>query len=129
MTPVWVPFQAALIIHDRQIARHGGAPGIRDRALLEAAMARPRNLWAYDAPGLDHLAAAYGFGISRAHAFVDGNKRTAIVTALTFLRLNGQLMRPDPLEGLRMVEDLAAGHISQPDFAAWLRAGMTPLTV
>lgn len=127
MTPVWVPVQAVLIIHDRQIARHGGASGIRDRGLLDGAMARPRNLWEYETPPVQMLAAAYAFGIAKAHAFIDGNKRTAFVTALTFLRLNGQGFRPDPLDGVTMMEDLAAGHRSQNDFAMWLQAGMAPL--
>jgi death on curing protein len=92
--PIWVPLAAVLAIHDRQIARHGGAPGMRDRALLEMGCARAMNLAAYTDSGLAEIAAAYAFGISKAHAFVDGNKRTAFVTALTFLRLNGYSFRP-----------------------------------
>ena len=118
--PIWVPLQAILIIHDRQIARHGGAAGMRDIALLEAAVERPRNKNAYGSPSLEELAAAYAFGIAKAHAFVDGNKRTAFVTAATFLRLNGFAVRPDPLEGVRAMEDLASDIISEEAFAAWL---------
>ena len=109
--PVWVPLQAVLIIHDRQIARHGGASGMRDIQLLEAAMERPRNKAAYGEPSLEEIAAAYAFGIAKAHAFVDGNKRTAFVTSATFLRLNGFGLRPDPLNGVRAMEDLASGVI------------------
>lgn len=127
MTPLWVPLLAVFIIHDRQIARHGGAPGLRDRALIESACARPLNLWEYERPGLARLAAAYGFGIVKAHGFVDGNKRTGFVTALTFLRLNGLAFRPDPVEGVRMMEDLAAGTRAEGDFAVWLEAGAAPL--
>ncbi|PZO65864.1 MAG: type II toxin-antitoxin system death-on-curing family toxin [Paracoccus denitrificans] len=123
-SPVWVPLAAVLAIHDRQIARHGGAPGLRDRALLEAGCARPVHLAHYQSPGLASLSAAYAFGISQAHAFVDGNKRTAFVTAVTFLRLNGHGFRPDPAEGVRMMEDLAQGKVGEPDLAAWLTAGM-----
>lgn len=118
--PVWVPLQAILIIHDRQIARHGGAAGMRDIELLEAAVERPRNKSAYGSPSLEELAAAYAFGIAKAHAFVDGNKRTAFVTAATFLRLNGFEVRPDPLDGVRAMEDLASGIMSEEAFAAWL---------
>ena len=118
--PVWVPLQAVLIIHDRQIARHGGASGIRDLTLLEAAMERPRNKAAYGKADLQTLAAGYGFGIAKAHAFVDGNKRTAFVTAATFLRLNGFGLRPDPLDGVTAMEDLAAGTLSEDRFAGWL---------
>jgi len=125
--PVWVPLQAVLIIHDRQIARHGGASGMRDIQLLEAAMERPRNKAAYGEPSLEEIAAAYAFGIAKAHAFVDGNKRTAFVTSATFLRLNGFGLRPDPLDGVRAMEDLASGMISEETFAAWLSKLMIPV--
>lgn len=125
--PVWVPLQAVLIIHDRQIARHGGASGMRDIQLLEAAMERPRNKAAYGEPSLEEIAAAYAFGIAKAHAFVDGNKRTAFVTSATFLRLNGFGLRPDPLDGVRAMEDLASGVISEKTFAVWLSKLMIPV--
>ncbi|MGQ3487466.1 type II toxin-antitoxin system death-on-curing family toxin [Roseovarius pacificus] len=120
--PVWVPLAAVLAIHDRQISRHGGAPGMRDRTLLEMGCARAMNL-AADAD-LAAIAAAYAFGISKARAFVDGNKRTAFVTAVTFLRLNGYSFRPSPNEGVKMMEDLASGHVSEAEFAKWLSNGM-----
>ncbi len=125
--PVWVPLRAVLAFHDRQIVRHGGAAGMRDMALLESGCARPANLAVYGTPDLFELAAAYAFGIAKAHAFVDGNKRTAFVTAVTFLRLNGQGFRPDPAEGVRMMEDLASGEVSEEAFAKWLRKGAVPL--
>lgn len=125
--PVWVPLTAVLAIHDRQIARHGGAPGLRDRALLEMGCARAMNLAAYTDAGTADLAAAYAFGLVRAQAFVDGNKRTAFVTALTFLRLNGYGFRPDPVAGVRMMEGLATGQIGEAAFAGWLSAGMRAL--
>jgi death-on-curing protein len=125
--PAWVPFAAVILIHDRQIARHGGAPGLRDRALLEMGCARPANLFADEGAGLDRLAAAYAFGVAKAHAFVDGNKRTAFVTAATFLRLNGLGFRPDPVEGVRMMEGLAAGDVSEARMARWFGALATPL--
>jgi death-on-curing protein len=127
VTPVWVPLPAVLSFHDRQIARHGGAPGMRDTTLLEAACARPVNRAAYGDVDLHTLAAAYAFGIAKAHAFIDGNKRTALVTTLTFLRLNGLSMRPDPAEGVRMMEDLAAGEVAEDAFAEWLRGQTRPL--
>ena len=118
--PVWVPLQAVVIIHDRQIARHGGAAGLRDIHLLLAAVERPRNKVAYTDPRVEDIAAAYAFGIAKAHAFVDGNKRTAFVTSATFLRLNGFGLRPDPLDGVKAMEDLASGVLSETEFAAWL---------
>ena len=125
--PIWVPLQAVVIIHDRQIARHGGAPGMRDMRLLEAAVDRPRNKFAHEKPRLEEIGAAYAFGIAKAHAFVDGNKRTAFVTAATFLRLNGFGLRPDPLSGVQAMEDLAAGIQSEEEFAIWLAGLMAPI--
>ena len=118
----WMPLPALHIIHDRQISRHGGASGTRDPALLEAACARPLNQAGYGDPDAYALAAAYAFGIAKAHAFVDGNKRTAFVTAFTFLRLNGIEIRPDTKVGVRMMEDLASNHVSEEEFATWLRS-------
>ncbi|MGR3592225.1 MAG: type II toxin-antitoxin system death-on-curing family toxin [Limimaricola soesokkakensis] len=123
-TPLWVPVAAVVIIHDRQISRHGGAPGLRDRALLEMGCARAMNLAAYREAGIAEIAAAYAFDISKVHAFVDGNKRTAFVTAATFLRLNGFSFRPDAVDGVRMMEDLASGHVDEAGFAIWLSAGL-----
>jgi death-on-curing protein len=125
--PRWVPLTAVIVIHDRQIARHGGSAGLRDRALLESGCARPLNLFAYGSPALADLATSYAFGLVKAHAFVDGNKRTALVTALTFLRLSGFGCRPDPSAGLQMVEGLASGDVGEPDFARWLERDMKPL--
>ncbi len=126
-TPVWVPLAAVVVIHDRQISRHGGKPGLRDMALLEMGCARAMNLAAYTEAGLAEIAAAYAFGIAKAHAFVDGNKRTAFVTAVTFLRLNGHAFRPAPVDGVRMMEDLATGQTDEAAFAAWLSAGWRPI--
>ena len=124
---VWVPLAVITIIHDRQIARHGGASGLRDGGLLEIGAARAINRATYADAGLAEIAAAYAFGIAKAHAFVDGNKRTGFVAALTFLRLNGFAFRPDPVEGVRMMEALASGEIGEARFADWLAAGMTPI--
>ena len=125
--PTWVPLAAILAIHDRQIARHGGASGMRDRTLLEMVWARAMNLAAYEDACLAEIVVAYAFGISRAHAFVDGNKRTALVTALAFLRLNGFSFRPIPVDGVRMIEGLASGQIGETAFANWLSSEMKPI--
>jgi len=120
-TPKWVPLPVVVIIHDRQISRHGGAPGMRDKTLLESACDRPVNRHSYGETDIATLTAAYAYGIAKAHAFVDGNKRTAFVTAFTFLRLNGYAFRPDPIEGVRMMEDLARDAVSEEAFAGWVR--------
>lgn len=100
---------------------------MRDLTLLEAACARPLNRAAYGETDLHVLAAAYAFGICKAHAFVDGNKRTAFVATLTFLRLNGLQMQPDPADGVRMMEDLAADKVTEAAFAVWLAALTRPV--
>lgn len=119
---IWVPLQAVLTIHDRQISRHRGAPGLRDHAALEAALARPQNKAAYGETDFATLAAAYAYGLAKAHAFVDGNKRTAFVTMATFLALNGVAFRPEPMKGVRMMVGLAAGEISEKQFEDRVRA-------
>ena len=87
--PVWLDVQIALAVHDRQLAEHGGSQGVRDPAMLESALARPRNKWGHGEDDRCSLAAAYAFAIARNHPFVDGNKRTAWVFARLFLALNG----------------------------------------
>lgn len=119
--PIWVSVKAAITIHDRQIARHGGAPGMRDLGLLEAAMARPINKWQYGETDLVVLAAAYAFGIAKAHAFIDGNKRTALVCSLAFLLANGVHVRRETDETVRAIEDVARDAMSEAEFAEWLR--------
>lgn len=121
--PIWVPVPAVVVIHDRQIARHGGASGLRDMTLLEAACARPLHRADYEDAKLPVLAAAYAFGIAKAHAFVDGNKRTAFVTMATFLGLNGLWFRAPAGDVVRMMEGLAAGDVSEPAFAEWVAGG------
>jgi death-on-curing protein len=111
-----------LAIHLRQLAEHGGADGIRDVALLESAIARPRNLFAYsDAPGLAELAASYAYGISGNHPFVDGNKRVAWVVCRTFLRLNGHDVDASPEERYVMMLQVASSGLSEEALAAWIR--------
>ena len=123
--PIWVPDRAVYIIHDRQIARHGGASGLRDEGLLQNALQRPVNKWQYENADTFECAAAYSFGISKAHAFVDGNKRTAFLTSVTFLRLNGWHFVTEPVEGVTFMEDLASGLVSEESFRNWLEQSST----
>ena len=118
--PIWVPTRAVYIIHDRQVARHGGASGLRDEGLLQGALQRPINKWQYENSDTFGCAAAYAFRVAEAHAFVDGNKRTAFVTSVTFLRLNGWHFVTEPAEGVTFMEDLASGAISEESFRNWL---------
>jgi death on curing protein len=117
----WVGLRAALTIHDLQIVEHGGADGLRDMALLESTLARPHHLLAYGTPDIAALAACHAGGISRNHPFVDGNKRTAWLLAVTFLDLNGYDVDAEMADALQAMLSLAAGTLSEEDFAAWLR--------
>lgn len=125
--PVWVPARAVHIIHDRQIARHGGASGLRDDGLLQNALQRPINKWQYENTDTFGCAAAYAFCVAKAHAFVDGNKRTAFVTSVTFLRLNGWHFVTEPAEGVGFMEDLASGAVSEERFRNWLEHNSTKI--
>lgn len=119
--PWWLSEQAALAIHDRQLAEHGGPSGLRDVGALASALARPVNRWAYGDDDRCALAAAYAFGIARNHPFTDGNKRTAWVVARLFLRKNGVSLAFDELEAIATVLALAAGELSEDELADWFR--------
>src|SRR5215469_8684596 len=107
---------------------HGGPEGIRDLGLLDSALARPRNLLAYSErrPSLAHLAAAYAKGIVANHPFVDGNKRTAYIVALTFLRINGLEVTATKEERVLTFWGLAEGTISEDQLALWFERNTTP---
>ena len=119
--PVWLELAEALAIHDALIAEFGGSPGLRDGGLLEAALARPRQLHAYlDDSDLVTLAAAYIATVVRNHPFVDGNKRAGFTFGLVFLDTNGVWIEGDNNEAARLIYDLAGGTSSETDVVAWL---------
>lgn len=126
MSWAWVGRRTIASIHLAQAHRHGGGRGIRDEGLLDSALARPQNLAAYGDPTVFDLAASYAFGIARNHPFVDGNKRAAFVTAALFLRLNGQALNADQAEAAVVFLRLAAGELSEPELAEWLRPNAKP---
>jgi death-on-curing protein len=117
----WVRDGVVLALHDEQLAEHGGATGLRDIGLLESALARPVNLAAYGEPDAAALASSYAFGIARNHPFADGNKRTAAVTALLFLSLNGMEFTITEPELVVATLALAAGELAEDELAAWFR--------
>lgn len=127
---LWIDMHEALIIHAQQVAEHGGHGGIRDTALLESALARPRNLLAYfdKVPSLPRLAAAYAFGIARNHPFVDGNKRTALTISFTFLLVNGLTVTASRDDRYFTFYNLAAGRLSEDELADWLEANTKPVS-
>ncbi len=110
------------MLHAEALRLFGGSPGVRDEKLLESALARPRQLFAYGvAPDLFDLAAEYAFGLARNHAFIDGNKRTALLSVRAFLFVNGHTFAPDQVETVTTFEMLAAGEIDQREVANWIR--------
>jgi death-on-curing protein len=116
--PFWLTRQIIVAIHDEQLAIHGGAGGLRDEGLLESALDRPKNRWAYEQA---ELAAAYAFGIARNHPFVDGNKRTSLLALYTFLGVNGIDFVVAEADAAAMILALAAGEVSEESLARWIR--------
>ncbi len=119
--PVWVREDLTIAIHERVLADHGGESGIRDRGLLESALARPQQIHAYDDPDLATLAAAYATGIIRNHPFIDGNKRVGFMVAYVFLSRNGVNLTATEVSATQAVMDLAAGQMTEEQFCQWLR--------
>ncbi len=130
MTQRWrfISRRALELLHDESLAEHGGRPGLRDEGLLESALARPLQLMTYGEPDLAALAAAYGFGLVRNPAFVDGNKRAAFLATGLFLALNGQRLVTTQADATLTMLALAAGDMSEDAFADWLRAHTQPRT-
>ena len=120
----WIDTDVLMAAHDEQLAEHGGATGIRDRGLFESALARPQNLAAYGEPDAAALAAAYAFGIAKNHAFVDGNKRTALVALEYFLALNDFELTADDPQCVLVILSIASGAFSEDELAAWIRKHM-----
>jgi death on curing protein len=118
---IWLNKAVVIAVHEAQLAEHGGGAGVRDHNLLESALGRPENLAAYGEPDAIDLAAAYSFGISRNDVFIDGNKRTGFVAAVMFLRLNGYKLVADDASKVLTMLAVAAGEISEAEFAAWIR--------
>ena len=122
---VWVLDEVVLAVHDEQLAEHGGLPGIRDRGAVESALARPRNLAAYEAcDDLARLAAAYVYGIARNHGFADGNKRTSLVVADLFLMLNGYELVSSPMDNVLTILGVADGTLTEEELTSWIRKNM-----
>lgn len=121
MEPRWLNLGIVKGLHLHGIAAAGGATGIRDEGLLQSAIDRPRNLYAYDDdPSIARLAATYCTGIIRNHPFIDGNKPTGILASAVFLDLNGYAFRPDEAQAANIVLALAARGIDESAFADWI---------
>ena len=120
--PAWIDKTDALSFHLQLLARFGGLDGLRDESLLESALARPRHLFAYGMGDLFEMAAAYAHGIVKNHPFLDGNKRSGFMAAALFLEINGQELQAPEEEALVFTVGLAAGEVSESEYAAWLKA-------
>ncbi len=123
--PSWIDRRALILLHQESLAEHGGHAGVLDQGLLDSALARPRQIFSYEAkPDLARLAAAYGVGLVRDHPFADGNKRAAFLAVGLFLGLNGFKLAADQVDATRTVLALAACELTEGQFAEWIRARM-----
>jgi death on curing protein len=128
--PLWVSKKAVLAMHSEQLSEHGGSNGIRDETLLDSALAKPRNVFDYaDEPDIFRLAASYASGIARNHAFMDGNKRTALVVSITFLDRNGWDIVATKEDIYFTFLHLAEGSLSEERLAEWFRNNAVPLPI
>ena len=124
--PIWLTAEIVLSIQSELLARFGGLEGIRDETLLDSALNRPLHLFHYEAPSVFELAASYGHGIVKNHPFLDGNKRAGFMAAYTFLGVNGQRLEAPEEEAVLYTLGLAAGEISEAEYAAWLERSCVP---
>lgn len=121
--PTWLSRQVVEILHLEQIAEHGGRAGLRDENALEAALARPRQLFAYRKRAtLPRLAAALCIGLAKGHPFVDGNKRVALLTTYSFLAINGLILEADETEAAEVIDAVAAGQMREAALTRWIAA-------
>jgi death-on-curing protein len=123
----WVSEKTVLAIHDEQLAEHGGMPGVREMALVQSALHKPHNLAACGVPDIADLTAAYAYGISRNHGFLDGNKRTAFVVAYVFLLDQGYELMASDQEALATMLAVAPGEMSEMELAVWFRGYIHPI--
>ncbi|MGB8701553.1 MAG: type II toxin-antitoxin system death-on-curing family toxin [Thermosynechococcaceae cyanobacterium] len=126
--PKWVRRDAVLVVHDRQIELFGGQYGLRDAGLLDSALARPKNFFFYENADMARLSAAYGYGICQNHPFIDGNKRTAFVVSVAFLKINGLNFQASQVEVVHTMENLADGILSEEAFTDWIKNHSSPLS-
>lgn len=120
--PEWLLREVVFAAHEQSLAQFGGSTGLRDEGLLDSALGRPPNLFAYGKPSIFDLAASYAFGIVKNHPFIDGNKRTGFIVAVAFLGLNGSKFQASEVDATLQTLALAAGDMSEAAFSEWLKA-------
>ena len=118
--PIWLNREDCLAIHEMMLAQHGGRAGVRDEGLVDSALSKPQQQFAYNSPTLAELAASYAAGIILDHPFLDGNKRTGFMLAATFLELNGMEFTAPEESVIEMTSALASGRLRQAAYAEWL---------
>ena len=119
--PGWLTLQGVLAMHEQLVAEYGGDAGVRNLGLLDSALAAPRHHYTYGERDIPVLAAAYAYGITRNHPFIDGNKRTAFLAAYTFLGINGWELNAPEQQAVKVVVGLSDRSVSAEAFAEWLR--------
>jgi death on curing protein len=120
--PRWISKKGLLMLHEESLAMFGGASGLRDEGLLDSALARPLNTHAYNPDStLADLAASYGFGLAKNHAFLDGNKRAAFLSIGVFLSINGHRLVADQVDAIQTMLAVAAGELGEKGLAAWIQ--------
>lgn len=125
--PIWQSREVIAVLHAELIREHGGTLGVRDEGMIQSALARPQNKWAYGETDLAALAGAYCFGLAKNHGFIDGNKRVALMAAYVFLYINGIDLDAPEAEAYVEINELAAGARTEDDLVTWIRARMQPL--
>ena len=118
--PYWLGREECLALHEMMVAQYGGTTGLRDEGLLESAIGKPQNLFAYGDPTMADLAASYASGIVKNHPFLDGNKRTGFMMGAGFLERNGYEFLADEADAAIRTLALAAGEMTEKGYAAWL---------
>jgi death-on-curing protein len=125
--PIWLTRRMVQAVHDQQIREHGGRHGVRDEGLIASALARPQNRWGYSQDvDLPELAAAYGFGLTKNHGFIDGNKRVGYMAMYVFLGTNGLEIEAPEEEVVILMTRVASGEWTEDELAAWLRERIVP---
>jgi death-on-curing protein len=126
--PTWMSRRVVDAVQRELIAEHGGLHGIRDEGLIDSALSKPRNRWAYEPDAdLADLAASYGFGLARNHGYLDGNKRIALAVMHVFARRNRFAIAVSEVEEVAVILRLAEGSLSEAELAAWVREHLRPL--
>lgn len=124
--PRWIHRQALLLKHAESLRLFGGAEGLRDEGMLDSALARPVNAWSYRGEiRISYLAAAYAFGLSKNHPFIDGNKRAAFIAYVGFLKLNGFNLTASQPDAYQTMIALAAGAVTEEEFAQWIERNLS----